>query len=184
MLASKAGSSVQGAQLQVFVKPAVPERLLAGEQSCPPKDSRLESPVWCLSMRSRTCQRRSAGGGSRRTHTSTCAPPEHEQSAPLPRNCLQTEEKGRLNAHKQGLINKVAELQEARSRPDPQVQPPRPALRSTVQVADDTKEPAQQEEAAPAQDGAPPGLEPMAEGVWVSRPVRDWGSALHGLGGA
>eukprot|EP00891_Asterochloris_glomerata_P001162 jgi/Astpho2/1162/Aster-x0467 len=76
-----------------------------------------------------------------------------------------TEEKGRLNAHKQGLINKVAELQEARNRPAPQVQPPRPALRSMVQVADDTREPAQQEEAAPAEDRAPPGLEPMAEDV-------------------
>ena len=83
----------------------------------------------------------------------------------LLRKCLQTEEKGRLNAHKQGLIDKVAELQKARNRPEPQAQLPRPALRSMVQVADDTQEPAQQEEAAPAEDGAPLGLEPMAEGV-------------------
>ncbi len=101
----------------------------------------------------------------------TCALIKNRQDAQLSQNGLQTEEKGRLNAHKQGLINKVAELQEARNRPAPQVQPPRPALRSMVQVADDTREPAQQEEAAPAEDGAPPGLEPMAEGVWVSCPV-------------
>ena len=118
-----------------------------------------------------TCQRRCAGGGSRRTNTNTHALLEHQQNAPLSRHCLQTEEKGRLNAHKQGLIDKVAELQEARNRPDPRVQPPRPALRNMVQVADDTREPAQQAEAAPAEDGASPGLEPMAEGGWVSCPV-------------
>ena len=58
--------------------------------------------------------------------------PEHKQDAPLSQCCLQTEEKGRLNAHKQGLIDRVAELQEARKRPGPQVQPPRPALRVTL----------------------------------------------------